>query len=90
MSDFRDPRELRLEADRLNATAAAIEDGTWAAVVQHDPTPGELAECIDCSVAGANNRLRRLYDLGLLDRRQIKVAGGGRQFRYRLRLDESA
>jgi predicted transcriptional regulator len=49
-------------------------------------TPAQLAPIAGCSIQGANNRLRRLYDLRILDRVQISVPGGGKQFQYRIAL----
>lgn len=86
---YRDPRELRAEADRLRATADAIEDGTWDFVCEaSDRRPVALAERLGVSVQAANNRLRRLYDIGLADRERVAVAGGGREFSYSLRLTD--
>jgi predicted transcriptional regulator len=82
MTDFRDPRELREEARRLLAVATAIEEGTWSAVVAGRVTPADLAGRLGCSVSSANNRLRALYDLRLIDRELVLVPGGGRQFAY--------
>ena len=82
-----DPRELRAVAARLSATADAIEDGTWAFVIDApDPrTPDALARQMGVTVQAANNRLYRLYGLGLVDRERIPVIGGGRQFAYKWR-----
>lgn len=84
MRQFRDPRELRHEAACLLATAAAIEDGTWAAIVDGPGTSASVVTHVGCTAQGANNRLRRLYDLGVLDRDRIVVNGGGKAFAYRV------
>jgi hypothetical protein len=87
---YRDPRELRAEADRLRATANAIEDGTWAFVCEapFPQTPVALARRVGITVQAANERLRKLYDLRLVYRKHIPVEGGGRAFVYSLALDE--
>lgn len=88
-SKFTDPRELRAQAARLTATATAIENGTWEAVVDGVVTPAQLAEKLDCSVQSANNYLRALYDVRLVNRERVVVPGGGRKFAYALALDET-
>lgn len=84
---YTDPRVLRDQAARLLATADAIEDGTWQFVVENHATPTHVAKHLGISVQAANNRLRKLYDRGLLNREKVKVEGGGRAFHYRLTLE---
>jgi predicted transcriptional regulator len=90
-NSYRDPRELRAEAGRLMATAHAIEDGTWAFVCETDGpcTTTALALHLGLSPQAANNRLRKLYDLRLLDRSPMTLADGGREFVYELRLRDA-
>ena len=88
MSGFRDPRELRDEARRLNAIANAIEDGTWAVIIDGPGTTVAVAEALDCSIQSASNRLNKLYNLRIIERTQVIVPGGGRRFEYRLALKQ--
>lgn len=86
---LRDPRELRQEAARLQATANAIEDGTWGALVDGRRTAAEIAEAVGGSPQAANNRLKHLYELGLLDRVRAPLPGGGRSFVYTIAITEA-
>jgi hypothetical protein len=87
---FYDPRALRERAARLIALATAVEDGTWGVIVDGPGTAESVAEVVGCTAQGANNRLRRLYDLRLIDRETVPLDGGGRQFAYRIAVDADA
>lgn len=42
----------------------------------------ELAEALPCSVQNASNKLRRLYELGYLQRKEQSSPTGGAEFEY--------
>lgn len=87
MPTYRDPRELRLEAERLRATAGAIEDGIWQLACEGKVMPSQLVERLGISLSGANHRLKDLYNLGLLNREKVNVPTGGRAFAYSVRVE---
>jgi len=45
-------------------------------------TPGKLAAGLGITVPNANNRLKKLVEMGALQRTRSPVAGGGREFTY--------
>lgn len=78
-------RTLRAERERVCAELNAVEDGTLPFIEEHgDVTAEALAEAFDLSLPAANNRLVRLVEVGLLDRRpQTRRPVGGRFYVYR-------
>lgn len=76
---------LRAQIDRLKAELCAVEDGSLefiegAGIV----VASELAEALSVSRTAANNRLRRLEEVGILVRRRHVLDGGGAVWCYQL------
>lgn len=73
-------RYLRAQIERLRAELCAVEDGTMSYVeeVREGITAEGLANAAAISPQAANNRLRRLERVGILERDRAVIPGGGR------------
>ncbi len=79
-------RELEQTIERARAELSALADGTWVelTVSNNGVTPADLAQRAGISDSAANERLKRLWRVGLVTRTSETIVGGGRFFRYRL------
>lgn len=46
-------------------------------------TPGYIADKLGITDQAANNRLKKLMDAGLLERKPVRLPGGGLSYNYR-------
>lgn len=80
--------ELEELIERSRAELAALADGTWMklALSNKGVTPSEVARDATgkLTLQAANERLRRLWRVGLATRELELLPGGGRRYRYQL------
>ncbi len=75
-------------ARKYDALATAVENGTYASLSAYHTTDQwvdclTLAVRLDITTQAANNRVKHLCELGICERRFVRVEGGGRRFEYR-------
>jgi predicted transcriptional regulator len=77
---------LRAVIDRTRAELLAVEDGTMEYVehVRKGITATRFAEAVGITPQAANNRLKKLEAVGLLERRRVRCPSGGKQYEYDL------
>lgn len=77
-------RRLSTLRERISAELRAVQDGTLP-YVEHKRrvTADDVAKEFAISVTNANNRLAKLYRVGILERDQVP-SRHGRKFVYRL------
>lgn len=91
-------QEVDVVLERRKIGAAFVKDGQLdflggdrylketfrqAAKADHT-TPAELAARLGTTVQNVNNRLKKLVELGALERSRVNLVGGGREFSYQV------
>lgn len=81
-------RFLMALRDKISAELTGYENGTLVVLNDGSPrTAVEVAECLGVTHQGANNYLSALWKAGIITRDRVTLAGGGRQYTYRIAED---